>query len=181
MKIAISQRVLVHNNVAYDCLDQNWYSYLKNHEITVVPNRTDVVDLIVNNHDAFIISGGDDHPLRRLIEIQISKKMLLFNKPVIGICHGAFLLTEILGGEVIAVTNHKNTNHTIKYKNSQIIVNSAHTLGINTAPAKANVLAVDDTGLCESWISGTVAAIVWHPERMQHPWIPDEIEQLLTK
>jgi gamma-glutamyl-gamma-aminobutyrate hydrolase PuuD len=181
MKIAISQRVLVHNNVAYDCMDQNWYNYLNDHVITAVPNRSNITDLIADNHDAFIISGGDDHPLRRMIEIQISKKMLLLGKPVIGICHGAFLLTEILGGEVIAVTDHKNTTHTIKYKDSQIIVNSAHTLGINTAPAKANVLAVDDNGLCESWISGTVAAIVWHPERMQIPWIPNEIEQLLTK
>jgi hypothetical protein len=43
------------------------------------------------------------------------------------------------------------------------------------------VLAYDDQGNCESWIDGKIAGIVWHPERMSQPWIPEEIEQLFAK
>jgi hypothetical protein len=43
------------------------------------------------------------------------------------------------------------------------------------------MLANDVDGNCESWIDGKMAGIVWHPERMDTPWIPDEIEQLLAK
>ena len=52
---------------------------------------------------------------------------------------------------------------------------------INLKNVQANILAYDDQGNCESWIDGTLAGIVWHPERMKEPWIPAEIEHLLAK
>jgi hypothetical protein len=33
----------------------------------------------------------------------------------------------------------------------------------------------------EAWIDGPLAGVVWHPERMNQPWLPDEIEDLLFK
>ena len=65
------------------------------------------------------------------------------------------------------------------YFGERKIVNSYHNLSIEVIPNKANVLAVDNEGHCESWIDGKIAAIVWHPERMEVPWLPDEIENLL--
>ena len=43
----------------------------------------------------------------------------------------------------------------------------------------ATVLVVDPHGNCEAWIDKTIAGITWHPERMDDPWIPDEIQDLL--
>jgi hypothetical protein len=31
----------------------------------------------------------------------------------------------------------------------------------------------------EAWIDGKLAGVVWHPERMDNPWLPDEIHNLL--
>jgi len=51
------------------------------------------------------------------------------------------------------------------------------------SPDTANTLVTDLHGHCEAWIDSKapIAGIVWHPERMQDPWIPEEIEHLLTK
>ena len=48
---------------------------------------------------------------------------------------------------------------------------------------RKNTLVTDLHGHCEAWIDNKapIAGIVWHPERMQDPWIPEEIEHLLTK
>ena len=105
--------------------------------------------------------------------------MLQLNKPVVGVCHGAFLLTDLMNGTVNNVITHMDTSHEVWYFGERKIVNSYHNLCIDTAPKTANVLAVDSEGRCESWIDGKIAAVVWHPERMEVPWLPDEIEDLL--
>jgi gamma-glutamyl-gamma-aminobutyrate hydrolase PuuD len=43
------------------------------------------------------------------------------------------------------------------------------------------VLACDPDGYPEAWIQERTAGVMWHPERMIKPWIPEEIEQLLTR
>jgi GMP synthase-like glutamine amidotransferase len=69
--------------------------------------RNDVVqdfDSIANNLDCLILTGGDDSALRRVTEIKIAKLMLQLS--FIGICHGAFLLTDLMGGTITDVTTH---------------------------------------------------------------------------
>jgi len=182
MKLGLSQRIILHKNRAYDSLDQGWYKYLKNHSIIPIPNRADLrFDEIAKHLDGFIITGGDDSTLRRLIEIKLAKNMLIKQKPVIGVCHGCFLLTSMMGGEVGEIDGHLDTAHDVNYFGEVKQVNSHHNMYIKTPPPKSIVLANDDHGNCESWIDGKLAGIVWHPERMDNPWIPDEIDQLLAK
>ena len=107
--------------------------------------------------------------------------MLQRNKPIIGICHGAFLLTDLMGGIVNDVITHMDSSHPIWYFGEERIVNSYHNLCISTPPEKSTVLAVDSEGNCESWIDGKIAAVVWHPERMEISWLPDEIQILLQR
>ena len=66
-----------------------------------------------------------------------------------------------------------------RFQNQNYIVNSFHGLCINQAPSSATVLATDEAGLCEAWIDGNIAAVVWHPERMNVPWLPNEIQGLI--
>ena len=117
---------------------------------------------LADSLDCLILTGGDDSTLRRIVEIKIAKLMLQRNKPIIGVCHGAFLLTDLMGGVVSDVITHMDTSHEVWYFGERKIVNSYH-----------------NEGHCESWIDGKIAAIVWHPERMEVPWLPDEIENLL--
>jgi gamma-glutamyl-gamma-aminobutyrate hydrolase PuuD len=105
--------------------------------------------------------------------------MMERQKPILGICHGCFLLTEVLGGVVGSAVGHMDTSHTVYYFGDVHIVNSYHTNQVTTPHRSATILAVDPEGNCEAWIDKNLAGIVWHPERMKNPWIPEEIENLL--
>lgn len=182
MKIGLSQRIFLHKKQSYDSLEHGWYWYLKQHTIIPIANRTDnnfayIADLL----DAFIITGGDDNCLRRIVELRLANQMLLRGKPIIGICHGAFLLTEILGGTVAEIQGHVDCTHEVNYLGTIKEVCSYHSLSISQAQSSAKILAHDNDGNCEAWIDNNLAGIVWHPERMKTPWIPEEIEQLLAK
>ena len=182
MKIGLSQRVLLHKNRAYDALEHGWYSYLKAHTLFPIANRPNQdFNSLANQLDCFIITGGDDSTVRRLTEMRLATHMITRQKPVIGVCHGAFLLTEILGGEIAEIGNHIDCDHQVNYFGELITVNSYHSLAIRTPQKSATILANDEHGNCEAWIDGNTAGIVWHPERMLTPWIPEEIELLFTK
>jgi gamma-glutamyl-gamma-aminobutyrate hydrolase PuuD len=106
--------------------------------------------------------------------------MMKQQKPIIGVCHGAFLLTDILGGTVEKKDGHRDgVEHSVRYNNQEFVVNSYHGLYIKTPHASATVLATDYDGDCEAWIDNNLAGVVWHPERMDNPWMPEEIIQLI--
>ena len=181
MKIGLSQRVLLHKNRAYDALEHGWYSYLKAHTLFPIANRPKQnFNDLANELDCFIITGGDDSTIRRVTEIRLATQMIARQKSVLGICHGAFLLTDILGGKIIDVNGHNDCQHEINYFGELKTVNSYHTLAIRYPQKTAVILANDDQGNCEAWIDGKTAGIVWHPERMENPWVPEEIAKFLS-
>jgi gamma-glutamyl-gamma-aminobutyrate hydrolase PuuD len=182
LKIGLTQRILTHNGQAYDSTQHGWYSYLRGHTLVPIPNRTDQdFETLAVDLDAVIITGGDDSALRRTVELKLAGQMALRKKPVVGICHGCFLLVDVLGGEVVDIDNHHNIEHLINYFGDTIQVNSYHSLSIKQLHKSGTVLATDNDGNIEAWIDGNIAGIVWHPERMKEPWLPDEIKTLLFK
>lgn len=183
MRIGLSQRVLLHKNRAYDSLDQGWYRYLEGHTLFAIPNKPDQLDFghLAKDLDVFIITGGDDSTIRRVTETKLASNMLARRKPIIGVCHGAFLLTELLGGRVMEVEGHRDCEHIVNYYGEFKTVNSFHSLAIVQPHPAATPLVTDLHGNCEAFIDKNIAGIVWHPERMNKPWIPNEIEQLLHK
>ena len=155
---------------------------MKGHTLVPVANRTDQdFEAVAEELDVLIITGGDDSVLRRTVELKLAGQMALRKRPIVGICHGAFLLTDVLGGQVVDIAEHHNTLHTINYFGEQVEVNSFHTLAIAQLHRSGTVLATDSDGNCEAWIDGQTAGVVWHPERMKQPWLPDEINDLLFK
>ena len=182
MRIGLTQRVFYHKGQAYDSTDQNWYSYLQHHRLSVVPNSTKLdFEALADYLDALIITGGDDSALRRTTELSLASQMMMRRKPIIGICHGCFLLTETLGGEIGDCVTHNGTSHLVYHFGDRHQVNSHHTLQIKQPHSNATVVAVDEEGFCEAWIDENIAGVVWHPELMSEPWIPDEIEDLLKE
>lgn len=176
MIIGLTQRILYHKDRPHDSIEHGWYSYLKNHSIVLVQNHlTQDFTNLANNIDSLIITGGDDSPQRRTVELKLASEMMKLHKPILGICHGAFLLTDVLGGNLIQDNNHMDTEHVIWYHNESKTVNSFHSNTIKNPHSTAQILAVDDNNNCESWIDNNLAGIVWHPERMLNPWIPTEI------
>ena len=177
MRIGLTQRVLLHKGRAYDSLEHSWYEYLQGHTLVSIPNR---LPISISDIDVLIVTGGDSNPVRNQVEHDLIDYMLARNLPVIGICHGCQLLTQRLGGTVVPVDDHMDSYHEVTYHGEQHLVNSYHTLRLEQAPPGATVLARDPDGFPEAWILGRTAGIQWHPERMPQPWIPQEIQHLLT-
>ena len=178
MRIGLTQRVLFHKGRAYDSLEHSWYEFLQGHTLVSIPNRllTPVPDI-----DLLIITGGDDHPVRKHVEHELVNIMLSRDLPVIGVCHGCQLLTQKLGGSVVPVDGHMDCYHEVFYQDEPHLVNSYHKLRIEQQPPGATVLVRDPDGHAEAWIHERTAGIMWHPERMTQPWIPREIQLLLTR
>jgi gamma-glutamyl-gamma-aminobutyrate hydrolase PuuD len=150
---------------------------LQGHTLIPIPNRlcTKFPDI-----DLLIVTGGDDHPVRNQIEHELIDSMLSCDLPIIGVCHGCQLLTQRLHGSVVPVEDHQDSYHEVTYHGQQHLVNSYHKLRIEQSPPGATVLARDPDGYAEAWIQGRTAGIMWHPERMSQPWMPQEIQRLLT-
>lgn len=170
----------MHRGRAYDSIEHAWYRFLDGHKLIFIPNtlEQDFAEL-TDQLDCVIITGGDDSVPRRATELKIATSMMISQKPILGICHGAFLLTDVLGGVVNSVTGHSDTEHTVHYNGREILVNSHHNLGIERLHSSAHSVAHDADGNCEAWIDGNMAGIVWHPERMDNPFIPAEIQQVM--
>jgi gamma-glutamyl-gamma-aminobutyrate hydrolase PuuD len=176
MRIGLTQRVLFHRDRAYDSLEHSWYEFLQGHTLIPIANRlcTKFPDI-----DLLIITGGDDHPVRNQIELELVDSMLSRDLPIIGVCHGCQLLTQRLGGSVVPVEDHQDSYHEVFYQDESHLVNSYHKLRIELSPPGATVLAHDPDGHAEAWILDRTASIMWHPERMAQPWWPDEVKRLL--
>jgi gamma-glutamyl-gamma-aminobutyrate hydrolase PuuD len=182
MNIGLSQRVLYHKNRAYDSLEHGWYHYLKDHKLHFISNRLDQdFESLADSIECLIITGGDDSSIRRATEFKIASAMMKRNKPIIGFCHGAFMLSDALGATIVKCDNHMDTEHTVKYGNIATTVNSHHSNAIKTLHKSATPLVFDEDGNCEAWIDKNIAGVVWHPQRMEHAWIPEDINLLFNK
>lgn len=180
LKIGLSQRVLYHRGQAYDAVEHGWYSYLKGHTLVPVANRLDQdFEQLADQLDAFVITGGDDSAIRRTTELRLATQILKQYKPMLGVCHGCFLLTDVLGGTVNEIEGHAGVDHFVCYSGSNRIVNSHHNLAISRLHSTGICLVTDRDNNCEAWIDGMTAGVVWHPERMTEPWLPVEISNLL--
>jgi putative glutamine amidotransferase len=177
MKIAISQREIVHNNITYDCLEQGWHSLLNRHQLVPIPNTSN----IETDFDMLILSGGNATPSRTHTETIYYNIALLKGVPILGVCHGAFFINEQHGGINKPIEGHKNTAHEIEIDGVIEYTNSFHTNSIAllgrdlmpwaTCTHDATVEAFKHSQLP---IWGTV----WHPERAEG-FLPLELSEML--
>jgi gamma-glutamyl-gamma-aminobutyrate hydrolase PuuD len=89
------------------------------------------------------------------------------------------LLTDILGGQVRECQGHSDCEHTVSYDSREIQVNSFHDQTIVEPHTTAHTLCKDSEGNCEAWIDGMIAGVMWHPERMLEPFLPQQIQQVM--
>lgn len=165
----------------YDSIEHSWYRYLQGHQLTFIANDpAQDFDLLADQHDCLIITGGDDSAVRRVTETRMAVAMLKRLRPILGVCHGSFLLTDMLGGSVKPCENHMDTEHNVHYKTEIKPVNSFHTQTIHRLHSSGTALAVDDDAHVEAWIDRGIAGMTWHPQRMTSAWIPNEISHMLN-
>jgi len=153
---------------------------LQGHEPVFIANTLDQdFQHIADSIDCLIITGGDDSNLRRSTELRLASIMMQNFKPILGVCHGAMLLSEVLGGTVSTCDGHLDCEHAISYQGHTITVNSFHNQTITRAHSTALVLCQDSNGHCEAWRDGLISGVMWHPERMSNPFLPQEIQEIM--
>ncbi len=178
----------------------------------VLPNlQEDGIDLIAEKIDGLILTGGGDidptlfgeEPHQRLgsivperdaFEIQLVQKMLEKNKPILGICRGAQILSIAAGGDMYQdiysqskepLLQHDqqapnwHASHFVQVTKKSILssiigvekfkVNSFHHQAVRNIPNGFIVSGIASDGIIEAFESENhsfVMGIQWHPESL---------------
>lgn len=184
MKILISQREFLHKNsmghtMSLDALERDWYTLLSKHTVVPYPNVINVPDNL--DFDCLVISGGPDSIARHYTENALFALAYRLDKPIVGICHGAFAINDLTQGVNGTITGHEASIHNITMGGATYQVNSHHHQSIEILGADMIVVATDNDGNIEAFQHATrpIYGIVWHPERMSTPVLPKDVAQLL--
>jgi len=183
MIIAITQRdhKIDGKSHSFDSLDRSWYYFLKKHTLVPVPNMGHDFDYDNLKFDCLLITGGPNSVDRNLTENILFAYAVKQNKPVIGICHGAFAVNDLTNGINGKIYGHHDSTHQINMEGSTYIVNSHHSQFIKTLGKNMTTMAVDEDGNAEAikHKDYPIYGVVWHPEWMDEPVLPKEVAQIL--
>jgi len=179
MIIALTQRELDIRGWKYDCTSQDWFSFLNRHTMRFVPN---VKDFDYAGVDCLLLTGGESTPNRDRVEEFAINLFLEENKPIIGVCHGAFFLNHYFGGANGKIKGHRGINHKIKMEGATPYVASYHSTSIKTLADELEPIAWDMQGNVEGFKhkDKQIWGLVWHPERMVKPVLPSDLEEFLN-
>jgi GMP synthase-like glutamine amidotransferase len=180
VKILVSQQEYVKppRNFVLDALERAYYNFLTGHEILPVANNNKVPE---NDYDCLLLTGGPDSEARNQTENTLYAHAISKGKPIIGICHGAFVINELAGGVNGSIEGHVDKDHSVTMGEKIYTVNSYHTQVIERLPKDFVSLAEDKDGNVEAFRHKELAVfgIVWHPERMSDPVLPDAVKNIL--
>lgn len=178
MKIAITQRPTTINGIEYDATERGWYDLLLLHTLIPIANHKTLVDV---EFDILIISGGENTTDRDFVEKHFFELALKENKPVLGVCHGAFFINEYFEGTTKSIANHQNVEHSVFLDGKLQTVNSYHTSAVDKLSRKLSIVSRDMSSNIEAFKHKKlpVWGLVWHPERMIDPVLPKELKELL--
>lgn len=179
MIIALTQREFEIKGWKYDCHQQDWYKFLEGHELTVIPNQG-IFDF--SKPDLLILSGGNNSTNREDVERLAVEAFTADQRPIFGVCHGAFALNKFFGGSNTTIEGHQGPDHSVTLEGKEVTVNSYHQGCIGRLADCFQPLARDEMGNVEAFrhVSLPIWGVVWHPERMPSPVLPTDLEELLN-
>jgi len=128
-----------------------------------------------------IFSGGNASLARLHTELKLYNRAMDLGLPILGICHGAFFLAELTGGTCGDIDGHRETEHVVAMDGHNVLVNSFHGSNIISVGKDYKAIARDLDGNIEGFRHNTlpVWGLVWHPERMEVPVLPQDLDDLL--
>jgi len=184
MKIAVSQREIVLKNsvgesLVFDGIERAWARFLSKHELMPVAN---VVDIQHVDFDCLLLTGGPDSVARHLTENALYAMAFKQGKPIVGVCHGAFVINDLAGGTNGTCQGHIGTSHKVLLDGKHYQVNSYHSQSIDKLGKDFFATGIAEDGSIESFQHATreIYGIVWHPERQDDAVLPKQVEQLLS-
>ena len=133
MKILISQVEYERppRNFVYDGLERSYYKLFAGHDLIPVPN---LVKAPYIDYDCLVLTGGPDTTARNQTENLLYHNAIKNNKPIVGICHGAFAINDICGGKNGYVKGHVDADIEITMEGKKHIVKCFHSQAINVLP-----------------------------------------------
>lgn len=179
MNIAITQRTTEINGFTYDCTSHAWYTMLHKHNICAISNRK---TFDISTVDMLILSGGNDSMERTGTERQLVNDAICEDIPILGVCHGAFMLNKYFGGTNMHIEGHHNTKHPVELEGHMYVnINSYHSIGIHALGQQLKNIGNDTDGHCEAFKHETfrIWGVVWHPERMDAILLPEGIRNMI--
>ncbi len=169
------------------------------------------IDQVVGMLDGLLLSGGTDinpllfneephaylgevSPSRDSCELELTRRMLLLDKPILGICRGIQILNVAVGGTLYQDLHKQNDrpilqhlqhaprahpSHFVQLEKGSLIeeiagseriqVNSFHHQSLKDVPSVFNISGIASDGIIESIESSDkqfVLGVQWHPELM---------------
>jgi N5-(cytidine 5'-diphosphoramidyl)-L-glutamine hydrolase len=189
-KILLTSRSLENFNETYSSFDMNWFSYLKNTKITLVPNIPSRLNdyLDTSQFSGVILTGGGDikenklsnnnHDVyREQVEEQLIKYSIQNNIPLICVCRGMQKAVTFLEKNVKFVHNPINIKDSYELSNldnSQLLFEGLRTcynkysISYDKKFEKSwNILCIDKNKniLAIRHKEHKILSLMWHPER----------------
>lgn len=205
----ITQRESVDSHgTKVDILESTYTTYFEKFNLHLHPvsnfSKFIVDDDILKRLDLIILTGGgdvdgvlniDDKDLilqknrdqleKRLLEISIERSI-----PVLAICRGFQFINQYLGGEIskLEYAMHRTIgkSHSVKFIDSEILVNNYHHYGIKIEELAPNleILAIDqENNHVEAFYNNELKwlGLQWHPERKLENFRSRELTDNLIK
>lgn len=184
--IILSPRILIdkYNKINF-LVDEDMSNFLNNIKVNIVPlslkkKKIEIKDICLS--DGLILAGGGDifsyektlsNKIRDTYEKKLFNYFLKKNKPILLICRGFQLFSNMYKKKLFKVNNHVRKYHQLNLKKSRFIkyskltVNSYHNYGIKELPKNYINIANTKDGSIEiaEHKSKKVLCLMFHPER----------------
>lgn len=177
MKILVSQEEYIKKNHIFDGLERAYYNFLAGHQLIPMPNVRKDPDV---EYDCLLLTGGPDSIARHYTEDLLYKHAKDRKIPIVGICHGAFVINDLCGGTHTRIEGHVNCDIDVKLYDKIYKVKCFHTQAIKTLGDNLTATAHDMNANIHAFMHDKlpIYGIVWHPERMDKPVLPPEVSKL---
>jgi|SRR3989338_779743 len=182
MLIAVSQRSLTDtHSLSYDALELSWYDFLEACSLAplLIPNHITQADYLINTIQVkgILLTGGNNQPLRDLLEKSLIEYGILHHLPIMGVCHGMQIIQSYFHVSLRPVSNHIATEQSIFIHGREKIVNSYHTIGTEETVPELEVWARAEDNVVKAiqHVSLPIIGIMWHPER-KNPFSEEDID-----
>ncbi len=188
--VLLTSRSIKKNDEIYFSLDKNWFNYLLNTKITLIPNLSSKMNdyLEEPSYSGIVLAGGgnirknslsnnDFDDERELVEEHLIEYSLANNIPLIGVCRGMQKIMTVLEKKIefvhnkIDIKDPYELSNAIKsevtFKGTRTCYNNFSILYDKNIENSWNVLCLDSNRNILAVIHKKykILSFMWHPER----------------
>ena len=162
-------------------------------DITIFPANSTFEQIIEINPCAYLLSNGPGDPASNPDIINLVKKIISLNKPILGICLGHQLMSIALGAKTYKLKfGHRGSNQPVKNLINNTIQITSHNHGFATDPDSfTEDMVISHINLNDNSVEGFIhktkpfICVQFHPEANPGPndanTIFDDFYQLVAK